>query len=79
VKTQESDLMTAKEMETDFPDEWILVGDPRTDDKLEVIEGTVIHHSKDRDEVYRRAVALRPKRSAILFTGHMPANTAIVL
>jgi hypothetical protein len=71
--------MTAKAMEEQFPDEWILVGEPRTDDKLEVIEGTVIHHSEDRDEVYRRAVALHPKRYAVLFTGKMPAGTAIVL
>jgi hypothetical protein len=71
--------MTAKEIENRFENEWILVGDPRTNDKLEVLEGTVIHHSKDRDEVYRRAVELRPKRSAILYTGRMPANTAIVL
>jgi hypothetical protein len=71
--------MTAKEMETQFPDEWILVGEPRTDDKLEVIDGTVLHHSKDRDEVYRCAVTLHPKRYAVLFTGKMPAGTAIVL
>lgn len=71
--------MTAKEIESQFEGEWILVGDPRTNDILEVLEGTVIHHSKDRDEVYRRAVQLKPKRSAILYTGRMPANTAIVL
>jgi len=71
--------MSAKQIETRFENEWVLVGDPRTDDKLEVIEGTVLHHSKDRDEVYRRAVELKPKRSAILYTGRMPANTAIVL
>jgi len=71
--------MTAKEMETQFHDEWILIGDPETSETLEVIKGTVLHHSRDRDEVYRHAVALRPKRYAILFTGKMPANTAIVL
>ncbi|PZR72019.1 MAG: hypothetical protein DLM73_14405 [Chthoniobacterales bacterium] len=71
--------MTVKQMESQFEGEWILIGEPQTTDKLEVVEGTVLHHSKDRDEVYRRAVALKPKRSAILFTGHMPANTAIVL
>jgi hypothetical protein len=72
--------MTAKDMEEKFPGEWILVGEPQTSDKLEVVEGTVLHHSKDRDEVYRRAIALPPpKRYAVLFTGRMPANTAIVL
>ena len=71
--------MTIKEMETRFEGEWILVGAPRTNENLEVLGGTVLHHSKDRDEVYRRAVALRPRRYATLFTGKIPANTAVVL
>jgi hypothetical protein len=36
---------------------------------LEVRSGTVWWHGKDRDEVYRRAVAIRPKRFAIVYTG----------
>jgi len=76
--TMES-VMTLQEMEARFDSEWILVGDPETTNALEVIRGAVLHHSKDRDEVYRSAVKLRPKRSAILFTGQMPADTAIVL
>ena len=72
-------LITTIEIETQFTGEWILVGDPRTDENLQVIEGKVLHHSRDRDEVYRRAVALRPKRYAVLFTGEMPAETAIGL
>ena len=71
--------MTIKEIHTQFGDEWVLVGDPETTANLEVTKGKVLHHSRDRDEVYRRAVALRPKRYAVLFTGEMPANTAIVL
>ena len=72
--------MTIKQMESRFDGEWILVGEPETTVALEVIRGTVLHHSKDRDEVYRRAIALpAPKRYAVLFTGKMPANTAIVL
>lgn len=71
--------MTVAEMEADFVGEWVLVGDPETDEALEVLSGRVLHHSQDRDEVYRRAVALRPKRSAILYTGRMPEGTAIVL
>ena len=52
---------------------------PQTNEALEVTRGNVICHSQDRDEVYRQAVALRPKRSAILYTGRMPEDTAIVL
>ena len=71
--------MTIQEIEKQFENEWVLVGDPETTETLEVIKGKILHHSRDRDEVYRKAVALRPKRSAILFTGQMPADTAIVL
>lgn len=34
--------------------------------------GKVVWHSKDRDEVYRKAVELRAKRFAVLYTGKMP-------
>jgi hypothetical protein len=72
-------VMTLQEIEKEFDSEWILVGDPETNESMEVIRGKVLCHSKDRDEVYRRAIELRPKRSAILYTGKMPPNTAIVL
>src|SRR5436190_1924251 len=54
--------MTTNEIENQFPDEWVLVGEPQTNDKLEVMKGIVLHHSKDRDEIYRRAVVLPPPK-----------------
>ena len=71
--------MTVEEMRERFDAEWILVEDPQTNEALEILSGKVLHHGKDRDEVYRQAVARRPKRSAILYTGQMPEDTAIVL
>jgi len=71
--------MTIEEIRAQFGGEWILLEDPRTNDALEVISGKVLHHAKDRDEVYRHAVARRPKRSAILYTGEIPEDTAVVL
>ncbi len=71
--------MTIQEIETQFDDEWVLVVDPQTDAGLHVLKGKVICHSKDRDEVYRKAVSLRPARCAVLFTGQIPENTAVVL
>jgi len=74
-----SDMLTMTEIEGQFIAEWVLVEDPQTNDALEVQSGKVLCHSKDRDEVYREAVRLRPKRFAMLFTGTMPKDTAIVL
>ncbi len=61
-----SDRLTLAEIEAQFVSEWVLVEDPQTNDALEVQSGKVLYHSKDRDEVYREAVRLRPKRFAML-------------
>ena len=74
-----SDVLTITEIEAQFASEWVLVEDPQTNDALEVQSGKVLAHSKDRDEVYREAVRLRPKRFAMLYTGPLPKDTAIVL
>jgi hypothetical protein len=71
--------MTIAEIESQFESEWVLVEEPETNEQLEVIKGKVLHHSKDREEVYRKAVSLRPKRSAILYTGSIPEDTVVVL
>ena len=71
--------MTIAEIESQFESEWVLIQDPRTDEGLNVLGGRVLYHSKDRDEVYRKAVSLRPKRSAVIYTGEIPEETAVVL
>jgi hypothetical protein len=76
---QMDDVLTIAQIEAQFASEWVLVEDPQTNEALAVQSGTVRWHSKDREEVYRQAVALHLKRFAILYTGKMPKDTAIVL
>lgn len=71
--------LTIKEMESSFVSEWVLVGDPVTDETLNVLRGKVLHHSKDRDEVYRKGLELRPRHVAILYLGKLPEGSAIVI
>ena len=71
--------LTIQEIEARFDSEWILVENPETNEQLEVQRGLVVHHSKDRDEVYRKAIELRPKRFAVLYTGTLPEDAAVVL
>ena len=73
------DLLTIAQIEERFASEWVLVEDPQVNDVLEVQSGKIRWHSKDREEVYRQAVTLRPKRFAVLYTGKMPEDTAVVL
>jgi hypothetical protein len=55
-----AEVLTISEIESQFSGEWILVVDPQVDENLEVLSGQVVCHSKDRDEVYREAVARKP-------------------
>ncbi len=73
------EIMSIEDIQTLFESEWILLEDPETSEALEVKRGKVLWHSKDRDEVYRKARELRPKHSAILYTGKLPEGTAVVL
>ncbi len=54
------EILTMAEIEGKFESEWVLIEDPSTDESLDVRGGTVRWHGKDRDEVYRRTVELRP-------------------
>lgn len=72
------EVMKIDEIEARFPDEWILVIDPDTGPDLKVRSGVVAAHSKDRDEVYRTAIALKPKRSAVWFNGEPPDDEVLI-
>lgn len=73
------EMLTVAQIEARFQSEWVLIEEPRTNEALEVQSGKVRWHSKDREEVYRKVVEMHPKRFAILYTGAMPEDTAIVL
>lgn len=74
-----SEVMPLSEIQARFESEWVLLEDPETNESLEVKRGRVLWHSKDRDEVYRKARDLRPRHSAIVYTGTMSDETVVVL
>ena len=67
------------EIQARFPSEWVLLEGPEPSEMLEVRSGNVLWHSKDRDEVYQKAVELRPKHSAFVYTGTIPEDAVIVV
>jgi hypothetical protein len=76
---QMAEILNIDEIKSRYDGEWVLIGDPVADESLTVVRGSVLRHSKDRDEVYRKARELKPLHSAILFFGHLPKDAAIVL
>ena len=74
-----NEILTIAQIDAQFQSEWVLIEEPQTNEALEVQSGIVRWHSKDREEVYRKVLESHPKRFAILYTGKMPSDTAIVL
>jgi hypothetical protein len=73
------EVLTVEEMKARFDSEWVLVEDPQLGESMEVLAGKVLWHSKDRDEMYQKAVELRPKHWASLYLGKIPEDMVIIL
>jgi hypothetical protein len=73
-----NDIMTIEQIYEQFDSEWVLLEDPETNKTLHVQRGRVICHSKDRDEVYKKALDSRAKRFAVLYTGMVPPKGAAI-
>jgi len=71
--------LTLAEIQSRYASEWVLLGEPQTDETLEVQSRRVLHHRKDRDEVYRKAIALLPRRFALLYTGTLADDAAFAV
>ena len=64
-----AEVLTIDEIESRFPDEWILLIDPVSDQQFNVLSGEVVAHSKEREDIDRIALALMPASSAVWFNG----------
>lgn len=73
------EVLTIEEIEARFAPDWVLVGEPQTDEDLNLRAGRVVFHSPDRDEIYRKAKELRLDRIAVRYLGTWPEDVALVL
>jgi hypothetical protein len=71
-------VLTIDEMRARHPSEWVLIGDPRTDEAQRLLAGMVLSHSTERDEVDRKLLELRPRRFAFRYLGTLPDDMAFV-
>ena len=67
------------EIKEAFKDEWVLVQVEKVDENYNVIEGEVLAHSKDKDQVYQKLLQIRPKQFSIEYTGEIPEDLAVVM
>lgn len=62
-----------------FRDQWVLIEVEKVDGSFNILEGEVLAHSKDKDEVYQKLLKIRPKEFSIEYTGEVPEDLAIVM
>lgn len=74
-----SEIVSLEEIKKEIDSEWVLLADPEIEESLKIKSGKILWHSKNRDEVYRKAREIKPKHSAIIYTGKLPQNSVIVL
>jgi hypothetical protein len=74
-----SDVLTMAEIERTYDGEWVLIGDPETDDSMRVIRGTVLYHNRDRDTFDRESLKFHPKRFAVVSLRAAPEGMEYVL
>ena len=66
--------MTIAEMESQFNSEWVLIEDPEVSEDMQIIGGTMIFHSPDRNSVRQKMAELRPSHAAVMFLGEPPTD-----
>jgi hypothetical protein len=73
------ETLSIDEIKARYAPDWVLVGEPQTDELQRLRAGKVLFHSPDREEVYRKAIDLRPGEFAFRYLGEFPEDMAFAL
>ena len=73
------ETLAIDEIKIRYAPDWVLIGEPETDEAQHLKAGKVLFHSPDRDEVYQKAIDLRLGHFAFRFLGEMPKDMAFAL
>ena len=71
--------MKWKEIEKKYKKQWILVDVIKVDQNLNTVEGNVIAHSTDKEDIYKALLEKKPKKFSIEYTGKIPDDLAVVM
>lgn len=71
-------ILTLVEIFEQYPEQWVLIVEPKLDENLEVIQGEVVAHSFDREGLYDQLYLRNGKSFAIEYTG-FTENDAVAL
>lgn len=85
---QQLTVLSLEEIKAQFPDEWVLIGDPEMEEQEEtgsvaerLLGGVILLHSKDRREIAYKAKTVRKeyKSVALIYTGEVSKSRKYLL
>ena len=71
--------LTLEEIKARYAPDWVLIGEPETNEFQELLAGRVLYHGPDRDEVTRMTRGYPPGRYALEFLGKFPEDMEFVV
>jgi hypothetical protein len=71
--------MTLEEIKQQYPNQWVLIEFTKLDDELSVVDGKVLAHSANRDEIEKELTTLRNEKIAVEFTGYGDTGEAYLI
>ncbi len=70
--------MKWEEIRERYAGQWILIEYRELDEQLNVVEGEVVTHSPDKEEISKRLLQTRGKNIAIEYAGELPQDVSVM-
>jgi hypothetical protein len=70
--------MTWEEIRKRYAREWVLIEYQQLDERLNVVEGDVVAHSPEKEEIYRHLLQTKGKNITVEYTGEFPQDLAVM-
>ena len=61
--------LSLAEIRQSYPNQWVLVIEPTLDDNLNLIDGKVVYHTCDKEDLYNHLYLTGESNSALEYTG----------
>ena len=71
--------MKMEEIRKHYQGEWVLIEYTKLDDDLNVLEGEVIAHSLNKEEIYQVQMKVEGKTLAVEYLGEVPEQEDLVV
>ena len=71
--------MRWEDIRKQYAGQWVLIEYQQLDEQLNVIEGEVVAHAPEKEEMYRQLLQTQGKNIAIEYAGEFPQDLAVML